>query len=309
MEIKRISAGIALCFMVLTASAQEIQPNPVGGGILDPSEEQAANESVNAAQTDSLSLLSNELAQLKSRLDQTDREQYLEKVWKRRKYLKIGFDNLTIKRTDGAPLNWKTDFAISITKGRTAYLHSKPLWGRVKFGIDYGFLNMSYAKLKPTEAESSTSPFPSTPNPGGGFDEIVSDDPSGSIASLTGVDLGMHKIDYSLHVGPSISVNPWKHLIIAAYFHAVPVASMLLIDDTFSYGFGCAFSAGVSVSYKAISVGVEGVWSTIKYTQSSFEEEEGDYNDEYAEDSSNLFDTEKFKLKQSGPRFYVAFRF
>lgn len=314
MEMKQISAGIALCFMVLTASAQEIQPNPAGGGILGPSEEQTENESVNTAQTDSLSLLSDELAQLKTRLDQADREKYLEQVWKRKKYWKFGFGIPSIDRTDGVAMNWKTKFAFSVQRGKTAYLHSKPIGGMVRFGIDYGFFEMSYAKLElksiaGSAANPSTPGFPSGPSSEGGFDEIESDDPSGSIASLTGIDLGMHKFDYSLHVGPSVSVNPWKHLIIAAYFHARPTAAGILENDKFSYGFGCAFSAGVSVSYKALSFGVEGVWSTIKYTQSSFDEEEEDYNDEYAEDSVNLFSTEKFKLKEKGPRFYVAIRF
>lgn len=287
-----------------------------GGGILDPREEQAENEPVNAAQRDSLSL-SDELAQLKSRLDQAEQEKHFEQVWKRKKYWKFGFGNPSIERTDGEAMNWKTQFAFSVQRGKTIYFHSKPLWGMVRFGLDYGFLGMSYAKLElKTPAISEVNPsapeLPSGPSSDGGFDDIVSDDPSGSIVSLLGVDLGMHKIDYSMHVGPSVSVNPWKHLIIAAYFHARPTASGIVENDTFSYGFGCAFSAGVSVSYKALSLGVEGVWSTIKYTQSSFDdEEENDYvsSIDNADDSSSLFSTEKFKLKQKGPRFYVAIRF
>ena len=116
----------------------------------------------------------------------------------------------------------------------------------------------------------------------------------------------MHKFDYSVHVGPSVSINPWKHLIVAAYFHAMPTASGILEDETFSYGFSCAMSAGLSVSYKLISFGVEGLWSTTKYKQASFDEE--DEEDDY-EGDFNLFTTKDFKLKQKGPRFYIAFRF
>ncbi len=305
-----------------------------GGGILAPREEQTemepekeptGTESVAAAQSDAASVtartdsvsLSDELAQLKARLDQAEQEKHLEQVWKRKKYWKFGFGNPSIERTDGVAMNWKTQFAFSVQRGKTIYFHSKPLWGMVRFGLDYGFFEMSYAKLKlktaaVSEANPSTPGIPSGPSSDGGFDDIVSDDPSGSIASLMGVDLGMHKIDFSMHVGPSVSINPWKHLIIAAYFHARPTASGIVENDTFSHGFGCALSAGVSVSYKAFSLGVEGVWSSIKYTQSSFddeEEEDDGYNDDYADDSSNLFNTEKFKLKQKGPRFYVAVRF
>lgn len=121
---------------------------------------------------------------------------------------------------------------------------------------------------------------------------------------MAGIDLGMHKMEYSMYVGPSISVNPWNHLIISAYFHAMPTASCLIQNDTFSYGFGCAMSAGVSIAYKCISVGVEGLWSKIKYTQTSFDD------DEYSEDSDvSIFDTEKFMLKENSTRFYIALRF
>lgn len=285
-----------------------------GGENLALREERTENEPVNAAQTDSLKLLTDELAQLKSKLDQEDRKKQIEQAWKRKKYWKFGFSNPNIERTDGAAMNWKTQFAFSVQRGKTGYLHSKPIGGIFRFGIDYGFFELSYAKLKlksiaGLEENPSTPVIPSGPGSGGGFDDIVSDDPSGSVLSLMGIDLGMHKIDYSLHVGPSISVNPWKRLIIAAYFHARPTVTAIIANDTASYGFGCAFSAGVSISYKAISVGVEGVWSTIKYTQSSFEEDEEDYGYDYAEDSPNLFDTKKFKLKEKGPRFYVAIRF
>ena len=66
-------------------------------------------------------------------------------------------------------------------------------------------------------------------------------------------------------------------------------------------------SVGVSVSYKAISVGVEGLWSTIKYKEVIFDDEEGD---EYSsEEDKSQFGTKDFKLKQKGPRFYIAIRF
>lgn len=76
----------------------------------------------------------------------------------------------------------------------------------------------------------------------------------------------------------------------------------ILENDKFSYGFGCAMAAGGSISYKAISVGVEGSWSTIKYKQASFDDED-------SEGEGGVFDTEDFKLKQKGPRFYIALNF
>lgn len=304
MGIKRITTCVALLLFIFSAAqAQEIRTDSVGD----------SNESRNG-QTDSLQILSNELAQIKSRLNADEHDKQIEKIWKRKKYWKLGFGNPNIERTDGEEMKWKTEFAISLQRGKTAYLHSKPLWGMVKFGIDYGFVDLSYAKLKLKSVKQSgtSSSIPGTPsgsNPGG-FDEIVSDDPSGSIIGLMGVDLGMHKFEYSMHAGPSVSLNPWNHLIVAAYFHVMPTASGIVENDTFSYGFGCAFSAGMSVSYKALSVGVEGLWCTIKYKQTSFDDDDDEYDDGYeSEEDFKLFNTKNFKLKQSGPRFYVALRF
>ena len=294
MGIKRFSISVTLSLLMLSAAyAQEIKKDTIGGN----------NEKI-----DSVQILYDELAQVKSELGVMETERRYEKIWKRKKYIKIGYEIPDIERTDGDAMAWDTEYAFSFQWGKTAYFHSKPLWGMVKFGLDYGFMNVSYAKLKLKTIETSnTSSSPSTGSgtvSNGGFDEIVSDDPSGSILSLMGLDLGLHKIDYGLHVGPSLSVNPWKHLIVSAYFHAMPTSSFILENDQFSYGFGCAMSAGVSVAYKALSLGVEGVWSTIKYKQASFEED--DYDDE---GNTSIFNTEEFKLKQKSPRFYIAFRF
>lgn len=291
MGMKKIATGIALLFMMLPVGswAQEVNTDAVEGN----------------GRADSLQVLSNELAQIKSQVSAVEKEQRDAKIWSRKKYWKLGFGNPTLERTDGEDMTWKTDFAVSIQRGKTIYFHSKPLWGMVKIGLDYGFMDLSYAKLKlksfdVSDGESSTVPGIYTGS-NDGFDEIESSDPDGSVISMLGVDLGMHKFEYGFHVGPSVSVNPWNHLIVSAYFHAMPTASGILENDKFSYGFGCAMAAGVSVSYKVISVGVEGVWSNIKYRQVSFDEDESE--------DDNLFNTKSFKLKQKDPRFYVAFRF
>lgn len=230
---------------------------------------------------------------------------------KRRKYWKIGITSPNLERTDGEEMKWKTKGSFFIQKGRTSYLHSKPIAGMIKFGIDYGFIDVTYSKLELKEISYSGE---SGTRASDGFDDIVSGDPDGDIgiSELTGIDLGMHKIDYALHVGPSISVNPWNKLIATAYFHVMPTASSIIQNDNFSYGFGCMMAAGVSVAYKAISLGVEGVWGKIKYTQTDFggdEDEEEGYDSDNSEDkSASLFNTEKFTLKQSGIRAYIAFR-
>lgn len=245
--------------------------------------------------------LREKLAQMETRMASMEQEQEMQKTWKRRKYWKIGITSPNLERTDGEEMKWKTNGSFFIQKGRTSYLHSKPIAGMIKFGIDYGFLDFTYSKLELKEVAYSNE---SGTRASDGFDDI-------GISELTGIDLGMHKIDYALHVGPSISVNPWNKLIATAYFHVMPTASSVIQNDNFSYGFGCMMAAGVSVAYKAISLGVEGVWGKVKYTQTDFsgdEDEDNDYDSSDEEDNGSLFNTEKFTLKQSGIRAYIAIR-
>lgn len=257
-----------------------------------------------AAKT-SIDSLNNELSLLKSQISALDNEAKYEKIWKRRRYWRFGLANPNIERTDGESMTWKTDLSVFVQQGKTAYFHKKPIAGMIKIGLDYGFFEVGYSKLKlksvgATVGSSSSNGAAADD----GFTEIESNDPVVSLSSLIGVDLGMHKIDYSMHIGPRISVNPWNSIIVSAYCHVKPTASGIIENEKVSYGFGCVTTAGLSVSYKLISVGVEGVWSKIKYTQKDFDEESiGSEND------GNIFSTKKFKLKQSGPRFFIAFKF
>ena len=307
-----VVASFAALAMPLTASTMQTytaSSDTIDTTTNDPIATVATDQNTTVEPADTLR---EKLAQMESRMASMEQEQEMQKTWKRRKYWKIGITSPNIERTDGEEMKWKTNGSFFIQKGRTSYLHSKPIAGMIKFGIDYGFLDVTYSKLELKEVSYS--------NEGGtrasdGFDDIVSGDPDGDIglSELTGIDLGMHKIDYSLHVGPSVSVNPWNKLIATAYFHVMPTASSVIQNDNFSYGFGCMMAAGVSVAYKAISLGVEGVWGKVKYTQTDFsgdedEDEDYGYDSSDEEDNGSLFNTEKFTLKQSGIRAYIAIR-
>lgn len=266
-----------------------------------------SNDTLNENSTNAIDSLSRRLKEMESYIESKDKNTEQQEIWSRKKYWKIGMASPNLKRTDGEEMDWKTEFSIFIQRGKTVYLHKKPIAGMIKFGIDWGLYDLTYSKLKLKNTEIPSS----TTQPSEGFDDIVSENPSmsGMLSSMgMGVNLGMHKIDYSLHVGPSISVNPWNKLIGTAYFHVRPTASGIIQNDVFSYGFGCNMAAGVSVAYKLLSLGIEGVWGSIKYTQNSFKDNSDEDDDSTDDDKVSIFDTKKFKLKQSGIRFYLAFR-
>ena len=66
---------------------------------------------------------------------------------KRAKYFNIGYiTNQTLTDKVDAEAEWKSDFGVSLTFGKTYYLHKKPLLNMIKFGIDATWFELSYAK-------------------------------------------------------------------------------------------------------------------------------------------------------------------
>lgn len=281
----------ALAFPAFTATAQYIDPEA---------------EDVDSVAVEVVEELPTVVEEPKSEINYDQ----LEKRWNRRKCWNIGYSVPTLERRDGTFMDWEADYAVSVKNVRSLYFHKKPLGGMVKIGLDYSLLDITYSKLQLKHIEGvavgEDTSLPSDPSVSDGFDEIVSEDPSGSILDLLGFNLGMHKLDQTFSVGPRITVNPIDHLMVGVYFHGGFTASGILENDNFSYGFGHTLASGLCVSYKVIGVGFEYLWGKVKYNQIDFEEMEIDGNNfSYSE----MFSSESFSLKHKGPRFYVSFRF
>ena len=282
----------ALAFPAFTATAQYIDPEA---------------EDVDSVAVEVVEELPTVVEEPKSEINYDQ----LEKRWNRRKFWNIGYSVPTLERRDGTFMDWEADYAVSVKNGRSLYFHKKPLGGMVKIGLDYSLLDITYSKLQLKHIEgvaagedTSLPSDPSAPSVSDGFDEIVSEDPSGSVLDLLGFNLGMHKLDQTFSVGPRITVNPIDHLMVGVYFHGGFTASGILENDNFSYGFGHTLASGLCVSYKVIGVGFEYLWGKVKYNQIDFEEIDGD-NLSFSE----MFSSESFSLKHKGPKFYVSFRF
>ena len=282
----------ALVFPAFTATAQYIDPEA---------------EDVDSVAVEVVEELPTVVEEPKSEINYDQ----LEKRWNRKKCWNIGYSVPTLERRDGTFMDWEADYAVSVKNGRSLYFHKKPLGGMVKIGLDYSLLDITYSKLQLKHIEgvaagedTSFPSDPSAPSVSDGFDEIVSEDPSGSVLDLLGFNLGMHKLDQTFSVGPRITVNPIDHLMVGVYFHGGFTLSGIFENDNFSYGFGHTLASGLCVSYKVIGVGFEYLWGKVKYNQIDFEEIDGD-NLSFSE----MFSSESFSLKHKGPKFYVSFRF
>ena len=190
----------ALAFPAFTATAQYIDPEA---------------EDVDSVAVEVVEELPTVVEEPKSEINYDQ----LEKRWNRRKFWNIGYSVPTLERRDGTFMDWEADYAVSVKNGRSLYFHKKPLGGMVKIGLDYSLLDITYSKLQLKHIEgvaagedTSFPSDPSAPSVSDGFDEIVSEDPSGSVLDLLGFNLGMHKLDQTFSVGPRITVNPIDHL-------------------------------------------------------------------------------------------------
>jgi len=245
---------------------------------------------VNLDKVDSLTQVVNDLS---SHVKKVEDDKRNESIWKKRsKYFQIGYMNQTLTNQDIPDLKWKSDFGVSLSFGRTFYLHKKPLFNMLKFGLDATWMDISYAKY--SQPEGWVEPSESS--------EQV--DPSEDI------DLGVHQVEFGLHVGPSITLNPVNHLKISGYFHFIPSGSIIIMNDEANASYVTNFAVGGAIAYKAISLGIESRWGKAKYSSFSVDENAADF--EEMEEDFNVDDvlvTGKNRMKTKSLRFFLTFRF
>lgn len=259
--------------------------------------QEADSEVQSSQREDSLLQVVNELS---DRVQKTEDAARNERIWKKRaKYFNIGYiTNQTLTDKVDAEAEWKSDFGVSLTFGKTYYLHKKPLLNMIKFGIDATWFELSYAKYSELDVFAEGGSYTRAYNDySSGYEDYYEED----------FDLGIHQIDASMHVGPSVTVNPVGDLKVAAYFHYVPTYSMVVIDDSFGHGYVSNFAFGASVAYKAISVGIEHRWAKkATYNGLSFDEEGMDYD---APDFEDVIESDKWKMKSKSFRVFLSFRY
>lgn len=259
-------------------------------------QEKADSCNINVQTSDSLTLTPPN----KETLTDEEREarRRYEDVWKdRKKYFNIGYSFQTLSNMDNADAKWNSKYAIYYSLGRTFYLHKKPLFNMMKFGIDFGS-DFTYAKYTDSEEEKEKY---NNPNSGNYWSNIFAGTGGDQL------DLGMQQIDVGLQIGPSITINPVDRLKISAYFHVTPSASIILLNDDINCKFVPFMSCGGSISYKIISIGVEGRWGHANYKAFSINEDQEE--DVEMSDLSSLFETGHNRLKTKSLRLYIGFRF
>lgn len=253
-------------------------------------------ETVAAQQGEAIDSLRQALKALEERVETTEQEKLYEKKWKSKaKFLHIGY--VTDQTLTGDMVKLNSKFGVSLTTGRTYWLHKKPLWGMIKFGLDLSFSDINFVMYKDE------------------FNFVSEEDVEEEDEEEFLADLGSLQLEYGVRVGPSLTINPVGELKVNGYFHFVPSFSMLKLDEEFYYNYASFFTAGGSIGYKSFSVGAEWRWAKAKYDGFNADFMEMDFDDEeYDEDIPSIGEiiddmkiSDKFKTKSF--RVYVNFRF
>lgn len=159
-----------------------------------------------------------------------------EQIWKRSKYFYVAYGMTSLDRGSGQP-KLNSNFAVSIGRGKTYYLHKKPLLGMIKFGLDWTFFDIAVAQYGVAKGLSAED------------------------------DSDIYKGEISMQFGPSITVNPVDFLKVNLYFRYDPSYSMMFNTDgnKFKGNYGSYFNTGLAASYKVISLGYEYRWGSTSY--------------------------------------------
>ena len=102
--------------------------------------QEADSEVQSSQREDSLLQVVNELS---DRVQKTEDAARNERIWKKRaKYFNIGYiTNQTLTDKVDAEAEWKSDFGVSLTFGKTYYLHKKPLLNMISSVLTQHGLN------------------------------------------------------------------------------------------------------------------------------------------------------------------------
>lgn len=272
----------------------------IAAGISINAQEANANQS-STEQDDLRSELNQVQAELKAIKDKDKQKS----MWGRQKTFKIGFLNntWTPEAVNGAELGeFKPNYGFSLGLTKTYLLHSKPIAGCLKFGLEVSWFDISYTNYK---ANPDWSKYFAQDNPFGSY--LDPDfEPDIEIPNL-----GSHQLDAGVGIGISANVTPFfwsessnlRAIRAKLYGNFLPSFSAVIIseeDDTrWNTAFVPYYTIGGQLQWKALAFFVEGRWGSANYKLGGIDIDETD--------SKSHFD--KVSCKNSGVRFGIGLCF
>lgn len=192
----------------------------------------------------------------------------------RKKYFHLSYSSTKLI-PDGTGSDWgyRSKYGVSLTFGKSYYLHKNPIARMLYIGIDATWIDLTYTYYKYNMGDL-----------------------------FGGMDFGMdeedmyikdYQAEIAMQVGPSIHVYPVGKMHIEAYFRYAPTFSLLVEDGNFGGNYATYFVSGGAVSYHCIGLGAEARFGSCKYKSFGGDGEDGTGG----------------KTKLRGYRVYLSFRF
>ena len=278
---------------------------------LTASTAQAQTDSTSTALQDKLNSLQQSVTRLQEKEDNRSQTEYDNAVWKRKKHISIGYSTQDMKDADNAlGMKYNSQIAITFDFGKTFYLHKKPIANLMMIGLDWSWINLSFAKYKSGSGihlNSLTGDYSDYDDDDYGYDydDLIDD-----------IDLGVYSMSAGMSVGPSLTFTPFyntgkglQHLLAQTYFHVTPSYTGIIMSEDgeseFCHGYTTYFNWGINVSYKVISVGYEYRWGKTKFNSLSLDISDEDEN----EPKPTTYEDEKQKKKFGSSSLYIRFNF
>ena len=227
--------------------------------------------------------------------DLVKREQYsahIGDVWKHAGFFNIMYHNpgtITLLGSSTSPTpaspKYTAKYGFSIQSGKNHKLHKKPIGRMLSINLDYLPLDL-YGNL--CIGNNTKLPYGDAGNNVFDYNQDGKMDSGGGDIS-TGWDYNLIEVNYSMSIGPSITIAPFVPLKVRglsffkfnAYFHVGYSASLLMLNglwqshegnvtnaanvSSMDFGYGMYTSYGANFSWKAIGVGYERRSGTSKY--------------------------------------------
>lgn len=269
MGIKRITTSATLLFLMLSAAQAQVNiTDSIGGNIGNRNEQTELSAESESGMQEA----------------EATHENGKDEVWKRRaKYRNISYGWQTLK-SDHTDI--KSDMVFAFTFGRTYYLHKKPVAGIMKFGLDWSFMDVNFAKYPDFPASEGTTTVP----------------------DVEQADLGIMQLEAGMSVGPSLTINPVDRLKLSLYFRVTPSYSLIMQNHELYHHYATFFHAGFTAAYKVISLGMETRWcGATNYDGVALARLNNVYDD--AGNFHDPFESYGVKMKTNTLRLLVGFRF
>lgn len=244
------------------------------------------------------------LTEMQAIQSKADMEAMNKKIWGRGRFLRLGYA-IAQSGDDMNPVE-KGKYGFFLTKGTTYLFPKTPLAGMVKIGLDAVWFDLQFTKYNsPYESMKWTSEFEEIDN---GYDYDDDDDMDFDF------NIGCMGLGVGMGIGPNVSVAPFaltsidimKPLRVSLYFHYSPTVQLYMRSDHGDVEFSTAFcnmmNFGGTLTYRKISLGIEGRWGKGKFKPLDFDSFLGD-------DDEDSLGSQKYTRRFANTRLYIQFAF